>query len=395
MAYPTVKATTTHLDQGSDSPSQARGQIKQNIDNVNALIDYFNGTGPIKIQDNEIEATRSNDNLILRASGTGEIIVDALAQIGGGDFSGNFSSNARFSNANIIYKEDLTLTVGTGDRSYKNNMISNFKLSSGQSSSNSNDRFRQPHYVQVDMNGSSSTSTSGKFRSRGPQAVDAQSIVVNTGSGASTLGNASGVQSGIVVNGTSQNITLSAATGIASYLEAGEGGSGSVSIGDFIAYYSMGDIGGDATVSGNMYHFYANDNDNDPSGNTYAFFCEDQTDRSRVGTLEQYRERVVTSGSTSGSITIDCDTAPVHIVNQSDNTTYTFSNLSAGQSVTLIIKTTAINKTATFTSDGSTKVKFPDGDPILSTATGATDIVVVFFDGTDHLGAITQNYTTG
>ena len=63
--------------------------------------------------------------------------------------------------------------------------------------------------------------------------------------------------------------------------------------------------------------------------------------------------------------------------------------------MTLIIKTTATNCTATFTSDGSTKVKFPDGDPVLSQSTGAIDIVVVFNDGTDFLGAITQNFTTG
>ena len=73
MAYPTVKAGTTHLDAGTDSPKQARSDLKQNVDNVNALIDHFNGTGPISIQDNEITSTRSNDDLILQASGTGKI----------------------------------------------------------------------------------------------------------------------------------------------------------------------------------------------------------------------------------------------------------------------------------------------------------------------------------
>ncbi len=115
----------------------------------------------------------------------------------------------------------------------------------------------------------------------------------------------------------------------------------------------------------------------------------------RLPTLEHYKEKIITSGSTSGSITIDCNTSPVHIVNQNDNTTYTFSNLGTGQAVTLIIKTAASNKTATFTSDGSTKVKFPDGDPVITQTTGAIDVVVVFNDGTDFLGSITQNYTTG
>ena len=41
MAWPSTKATTTHLDAQTDDPNQARPQIKQNIDNVNAIIDYF------------------------------------------------------------------------------------------------------------------------------------------------------------------------------------------------------------------------------------------------------------------------------------------------------------------------------------------------------------------
>jgi hypothetical protein len=43
MAWPTTKATTTHLDAGTDDPNQARPEIKQNIDNVNSIIDFFPG----------------------------------------------------------------------------------------------------------------------------------------------------------------------------------------------------------------------------------------------------------------------------------------------------------------------------------------------------------------
>jgi hypothetical protein len=37
-----TKASTEHLDQGSDKPRLARLDIKQNVDNVNDIIDYFN-----------------------------------------------------------------------------------------------------------------------------------------------------------------------------------------------------------------------------------------------------------------------------------------------------------------------------------------------------------------
>ena len=50
----------------------------------------------------------------------------------------------------------------------------------------------------------------------------------------------------------------------------------------------------------------------------------------------------------------------------------------------------AADKTATFTSDGSTLVKFSNGAPTLTTSSSQIDIVSVFFDGTDYIGSITQ-----
>jgi len=41
-----TKASTANVDQGSDQISQARADIKQNIDNVNDIIDTFNISSP-------------------------------------------------------------------------------------------------------------------------------------------------------------------------------------------------------------------------------------------------------------------------------------------------------------------------------------------------------------
>ena len=41
MTWPTTPAGTTHLDSGDDNPDLARPDIKQNIDNVNAIISEF------------------------------------------------------------------------------------------------------------------------------------------------------------------------------------------------------------------------------------------------------------------------------------------------------------------------------------------------------------------
>lgn len=48
-AFPTSNAGTSHLDQGSDSPSSARSDIKQNVDNTNALMEFFNDNDQNKI----------------------------------------------------------------------------------------------------------------------------------------------------------------------------------------------------------------------------------------------------------------------------------------------------------------------------------------------------------
>lgn len=101
-----TKASTANVDAGTDRPRLARVDIKQNIDNVNDIIDYFNvssisdgqflryDSGTAKIQpttdlvtdsisitDNQITTTNSNDNLKLSASGTGVIEISNFIDI--------------------------------------------------------------------------------------------------------------------------------------------------------------------------------------------------------------------------------------------------------------------------------------------------------------------------
>lgn len=46
MAWPSSKASTTNVDAGTDLVKNARADIKQNIDNVNAIIDEFDIASP-------------------------------------------------------------------------------------------------------------------------------------------------------------------------------------------------------------------------------------------------------------------------------------------------------------------------------------------------------------
>lgn len=50
MAWPSSnKASTTHVDAGTDRISEARADIKKNIDNVNDIIDYYGPDGAYDI----------------------------------------------------------------------------------------------------------------------------------------------------------------------------------------------------------------------------------------------------------------------------------------------------------------------------------------------------------
>lgn len=57
--WPTTKAGTTHVDAGSDNPGNARADIKQNIDNVNDMIDTIVVTSPSA---NQVLAYDSGDS---------------------------------------------------------------------------------------------------------------------------------------------------------------------------------------------------------------------------------------------------------------------------------------------------------------------------------------------
>jgi len=120
MAFPTVKAGTTHVDAGTDRPSDARADIKQNIENVNAIIDEFNISSP-------------NDGDILQySSSTGqwEQVAGSFISIAkfntntsqGTNISGNIyrrpiSSTGRVDTSNIVTfnadNERFTLGAGT------------------------------------------------------------------------------------------------------------------------------------------------------------------------------------------------------------------------------------------------------------------------------------------
>jgi hypothetical protein len=119
MAWPTTKATTTHLDAGTDDPNQARPQIKQNIDNVNDIIDFF-PSGVIDIGNQTVVLQLGDDgNLPTLGSGTEYNTITEhydggnLCTIGSVSLGSTFvlASGTYLMNCNAVYHDSDTQSV--------------------------------------------------------------------------------------------------------------------------------------------------------------------------------------------------------------------------------------------------------------------------------------------
>jgi len=285
--WPTgTKASTANLDAGTDSPRLARADIKQNVDNVNAIIDMFNIDGPTNGQ-------------ILKYN----------------------TSNARFELDTDSTGSAVSATTFVGDDS------------------------------------------TGTAVNPGETFKIAGATGITTAVSGDTL----------TITGTAQDFAFSSLTGtpttIAGYgiTDAFDGAYGSLTGTPTIP--SLGDI----TITNSTIQ---------SSGDTIDL---DDIVRFNVG----YKEDI-NALTSSASISVDASTAPVHTVTLATNATFTISNMVAGQSIMIIITQDGTgSRTGSFSS-----VKFPGGAPTLSTGAGDIDVVSVFYDGTNYLGNIAQDFTT-
>jgi len=281
-----TKASTANLDSGTDSPRLARADIKQNVDNVNAIIDMFNISSPTNGQ--ILKYNASNTRFELDTDATGSAVSATT-------FVGDDSSGT---------------AVNPGET---------FKI--------------------------------------------AGATGITTAVSGDTL----------TITGTAQDFAFSSLTGtpttIAGYgiTDAFDGAYGSLSGTPTIP--SLGDLSiTNSTITS--------------SGDTIDL---DDIVRFNVG----YKEDI-NSLTSSTSISVDATVAPVHTVTLGHNATFTISNMVSGQSIMIIITQDGTgSRTGSFTS-----VKFPGGAPTLSTGAGDIDVVSVFYDGTNYLGNIAQDYTT-
>lgn len=106
--------------------------------------------------------------------------------------------------------------------------------------------------------------------------------------------------------------------------------------------------------------------------------------------FDQYREKVANVGPLTGTVTLNANTAPIQTAGTTGNITINSANLSGfieGESVTLILRHNGGPRT--FTSD----IKFINSNKTLGGNVTTTDVITIFYDGVDYLGAVAQYRT--
>jgi hypothetical protein len=397
--------------------------------NANATI-TTNGTGDLILNTNAGSSSGSitiadaaNANITIAVNGTGKVIM-------GDDFTAaNLDSYTNASNSfpgfsdidtiktNLMFASNLAVPNITqfSERQANNVIYSYGKADSAATTYNDTDfRFGNVALTLFDMAGATANSTVTGNRGAAIRGMAISTGYKNSGGGTETTPNQVGVaafneiQEGhggdlTVVNqiGMRAGNSLRANTGEFSRITNAIGyiadtintaGTGANNTNRFVTNeYGFYDAPSTATsLITNHYGYYVHTGA--AATNKYAFYSADDTYLSRLGTVERVLEKqnALTSSST---ITVDADLAPVHTVTLATNTQIGITGLSTGQTVTLIIRQDATgSRTASFTSDTSTAVKFAGGTPTLSTAASAIDIVKIYNDGTDLLGKIEKAY---
>ena len=116
--------------------------------------------------------------------------------------------------------------------------------------------------------------------------------------------------------------------------------------------------------------------------------------RANVRFNTTYTEDTVALTS-SDNIVVDCSLATVFTITLAHSASFRIDNLSAGQTVTIIITQDGSgSRTGSFSDTSSTAIKFAGGTPTLTTDANAIDVVTIFNNGGTELGNIAKDFKT-
>jgi len=138
MAWPSgTKAGTTHLDAGTDSPGLARADIKQNVDNVNAIIDEFGDVDIASPSDNDIIVYDSATSKWTKGSagGASQTAYLKLGQHGESiqweDFNGSHPTGHEVDPSSLMGQFDNTAHISYTNRNGNADTAYGFTLQAG------------------------------------------------------------------------------------------------------------------------------------------------------------------------------------------------------------------------------------------------------------------------
>jgi len=135
-------------------------------------------------------------------------------------------------------------------------------------------------------------------------------------------------------------------------------------------------LGGNLDVNGNSIVSVSNGN---------ITLAPNGTGQTIVNNLE-YNEFIHSLGTTSGTVAPNAANGNVQTVTLNGNLTLNaFTSPVAGQSITLIVNTNGTGRTLTST------MKWAGGEKTLST-TNTTDIISVFYDGTNYWASLSKDF---
>jgi len=389
------------------------------------------GTGDLIITTNEGSGTEgtirlydgANGNIIIAVNGTGKVIM-------GDDFTAaNLDSYTNASNSfpgfsdidtiktNLMFTSNLAVpNMTTFAERHANNVLYSYGKADSSATTYNDVDFRWGNQAMglFDMNGATANSTVTGSRAAAIRGLAVTSGFKNSGGGTKTTPNQAGLNAFCEIQeGHGGDLTVVQQVGVRSgnavRANTGEfsritnaygyvseaistGGSGANGTNRFITNeYGFYDAPSTATsLITNHYGYYVHTGA--AATNKYAFYSADDAYLSRLGTVEGFREKVSALTFTA-SIAVNTDLAPIFTVTLTGNTDFTLNNLSTGQTVTIIVTQDGTGgRTATFSTDTSTSVKFAAGSATLSTAGNAIDVVRIVNTGTNFIGILDKGF---
>jgi len=224
----------------------------------------------VTITDNTISTNRSNDNLEISANGTGKVNISNSDAVPEDNlvYTNGFGSIDR--NKGVRIWESVSaqgeMTTAT-DRDYGHLLAKEWRLTSGLTSSDSDNRYRAFQSVSaVDLNGGAITPTSSYS---GPQGANGNTYLDNSNASAATINHSTGFYSSVYVSPTVGAITAANTYGIRSEIDF-DGSSASVSgTNGYLFHAAMYSDGGTTSLT-NGYGVYISDLS--LATNKYAFY---------------------------------------------------------------------------------------------------------------------------